>query len=89
VDLHPQSGQLAFREAGLFEDFQKHSLPATEAMKLVKSDGTICWDENDIKNIETGLSRDQPEIDRAALRHILLDATQHDSVSWNRRLVCV
>jgi hypothetical protein len=45
VDLHPESGQLALREAGLFEDFQKHSLPGADAMKLIKSDGRNVWDE--------------------------------------------
>ena len=76
VDLHPESGQLALREAGLFEDFLKHSVPAAEAMKLIKSDGRIFWDENDINNVETGHSRNRPEIDRATLRDILLDSIQ-------------
>jgi 2-polyprenyl-6-methoxyphenol hydroxylase-like FAD-dependent oxidoreductase len=49
VDLHPESGQLALREAGLFEASQNHSLPAAEAMKLIKSDGRIFWDEDDMK----------------------------------------
>lgn len=89
VDLHPKSGQLALREAGLFEDFQKHSLPAAEAMKLIKSDGRIFWDESDINNVETGHSRDRPEIDRAALRDILLDSIQPSSIQWGRKLVRV
>lgn len=45
VDLHRQMGQLALREAGLFDDFQEHSLPGAEAMKLIKSDGRVFWDE--------------------------------------------
>src|SRR5579871_2778190 len=65
VDLHPESGQLALHEAGLFQVFQKHSLPAAEAMKLIKSNGAICWDENDMSNPESGQLRDRPEIDRA------------------------
>ncbi|MCJ1456038.1 hypothetical protein MMC28_006395 [Mycoblastus sanguinarius] len=89
VDLHPGSGQLALREAGLFEEFQKHSLPAAEAMKLIKSDGRICWDENDMKNGETGHLRDRPEIDRARLRDILLDSIQPASIRWNKKLVRV
>jgi 2-polyprenyl-6-methoxyphenol hydroxylase-like FAD-dependent oxidoreductase len=89
VDLHPESGQLALREAVLFEDFQKHALPAAEAMKLIKSDGRIFWDENDMKNVETGHSRNRPEIDRAKLRDILLDSIQPDSIQWNRKLIRV
>jgi 2-polyprenyl-6-methoxyphenol hydroxylase-like FAD-dependent oxidoreductase len=89
VDLHPESGQLALHEAGLFEDFQKHSLPGAEAMKLIKSDGRTFWDENDMKRIETGHSRNRPEIDRATLRDILLDSVQPASIQWNRKLVRV
>ncbi|CAF9932171.1 hypothetical protein IMSHALPRED_008820 [Imshaugia aleurites] len=89
VDLHREMGQLALREAGLFEDFQKHSLPAAEAMKLVKSDGRVFWDENDASRGETGLPGDRPEIDRAKLRDILLDSIQPDSIQWNRKLVRV
>ena len=89
VDLHPQSGQLALQEAGVFEDFQKFSLPEAESQKLIKSNGTIFWDENNTKNTESGYSRNKPEIERAALRDILLDATRADSISWNRRLLSV
>ena len=89
VDLHREMGQLALREAGLFEAFQKNSLPGAEAMKLVKSDGKVFWDENDSSNAETGNSGDRPEIDRAKLRDILLDSIQPDSIRWNKKLVRV
>ena len=89
MDLHPQSGQLALQEAGVFQDFQKFSLPEAESQKLIKSNGIICWDENNSKNTESGYSRNKPEIERAALRDILLDATRADSISWNRRLLSV
>ncbi|RAL62680.1 hypothetical protein DID88_004523 [Monilinia fructigena] len=46
IDLHADMGQRALREAGLFEEFLKHSLPEADYMKLVKADGTIVWDEN-------------------------------------------
>lgn len=87
VDLHRGTGQRALREAGLFEEFQKHSLPAAEAMKLVKSDGRVLWDENDASRGETGHAGDRPEIDRAKLRDILLDSIQPESIQWNKKLV--
>lgn len=74
MDLHRQMGQLALREAGVFDDFQEHSLPGAEAMKLIKSDGRVFWDENDSNNAASGHSGDQPEIDRARLRDILVDS---------------
>jgi 2-polyprenyl-6-methoxyphenol hydroxylase-like FAD-dependent oxidoreductase len=89
IDLHANSGQLALHEAGLFEEFLKHSLPAAESQKLIKSDGRIMWDENNTKNPETGPSRNRPEIDRSTLRDILLDSIQPGSIQWNRKLVRV
>lgn len=90
VDLHGDSGQIVLREAGLFDEFQKHACPAAEAMKLVKSDGTVCWDENNKNNVEaSGQSRDRPEVDRAALRDILLDSVNPGSIQWNRKLIRV
>lgn len=89
MDLHRESGQLALREAGLFEDFQKHSLPGAEAMKLVKSDGRVLWDENNSDKVKSDESRERPEIDRAKLRDILLDSLQPDIIQWNRKLIRV
>ncbi|KAH7409171.1 hypothetical protein BKA64DRAFT_389111 [Cadophora sp. MPI-SDFR-AT-0126] len=89
VDLHANSGQRALKEAGLFEEFQKHSLPGAEAMKLVKFDGTVCWDENDMNGLEVSQSRDRPEIDRSQLRDILLDSLKPDSVHWGKKLLRV
>ena len=89
VDLHPQSGQMALREAELFEEFQKRSLPAAEAMKLIKSDGTVCWDENSVQAIKAGHSRDQPEIDRGVLRDMLLNSVDLESIHWDKKLIRV
>ena len=89
MDLHRDMGQLALREAGLFGEFQKHSLPAAETMKLVKSDGRVMWDENDMNSAGVDYSRDRPEIDRSRLRDLLLDSIHPDSIQWNRKLLRV
>ena len=89
IDLHPESGQLALRKAGLFKEFEKHLLPGAEAMKLIKSDGTVRWDENNMEGVETGPARNRPEIDRNTLRTILLDSIDPASIHWGRKLVRV
>ena len=89
MDLHPQSGQLALREAGVFEAFQEHALPAVEEMKLTKSDGSICWDQNDMKTMESRHLRERPEIDRTALRGILLDFIKLGCVQWNKKFLYI
>lgn len=91
IDLHADMGQRALREAGLIEEFQKHSLPEADSMKLVKADGTIAWDENE-KDEEKDFirqSRDRPEIDRARLRDILIDSVEPDSIQWNSKIARV
>ncbi|KAF7858927.1 hypothetical protein EAF04_008968 [Stromatinia cepivora] len=91
IDLHGDMGQRALREAGLIEEFQKHSLPEADSMKLVKADGTVVWDENE-KDEEKDLlrqARDCPEIDRARLRDILLDSVEPDSIQWNSKIIGV
>ena len=85
LDLHEDMGQLALKEAGLFEEFEKHAIPGAEAMKLVRSDGSVPWDENVI----AGPSRNQPEIDRTKLREILLDSVEPGSIQWGKKLVRV
>ncbi|KAF7924929.1 uncharacterized protein EAE98_007017 [Botrytis deweyae] len=91
IDLHADMGQRALREAGLMEEFQKHSLPDADSMKLVKADGTIAWDENnnDDESDSIRQARDRPEIDRARLRDILLDSVEPDSIRWNSKIVSV
>ena len=89
IDLHPESGQLALREAGLFEEFEKHLLPGAEAMKLIRSNGAVRWDENSMEGIETGPARNRPEIDRTTLRTILLDSIDPASIHWGKKLVRV
>lgn len=89
IDLHAETGQLALRDAGLLEEFQKHSLPGADAMKLVKSDGRVLWDENLASQSDTAQLRNRPEIDRSKLRDILLDSLQPEVIVWNKKLLSV
>ncbi|KAH8812510.1 hypothetical protein F5884DRAFT_670481 [Xylogone sp. PMI_703] len=88
LDLHAEMGQLALREAGLFEAFQKACRPSAEAMKLVKKDGTVPWDENKME-LPAELSRNRPEIDRRDLRDLLLDGINPEAIQWNKKLLRV
>ncbi|GLI72760.1 hypothetical protein PoHVEF18_000942 [Penicillium ochrochloron] len=95
LDLHPRAGQAALKAAGLFDEFRKHSRPEGEAMKLIKPDGSILWDDN--KTIASqatqrqvdGEGRDRPEIDRVKLRDILLSSLEEGTVKWGKKLMRV
>ncbi|KIY02499.1 uncharacterized protein Z520_00964 [Fonsecaea multimorphosa CBS 102226] len=89
VDLHPRGGQLALHHAGLTEEFKKLSRPEGEAMKLLKYDGTIVYDENTTGNARPEEYADRPEIDRTKLRQLLLNSLEPGTVVWNKKLQSV
>jgi 2-polyprenyl-6-methoxyphenol hydroxylase-like FAD-dependent oxidoreductase len=89
LDLHPDGGQLALREAGLWDQFAKHARPESDVLKIVNLDGTVLWDGNgnDKREIQAGKEFDgRPEIDRGALRKILLAALEPGRLKWGKKL---
>jgi 2-polyprenyl-6-methoxyphenol hydroxylase-like FAD-dependent oxidoreductase len=85
LDLHPKAGQAALLEAGLIEEFRKHSRPEGDANKHVRFDGHIFWDDDQLTEEWKGDER-KPEIDRDVLRSILLDSIEPRRIQWNRRI---
>ncbi len=74
LDLHPGTGQMALKEAGLFDEFQKYArYEATAASVLDKTGKTL---------LKAGEGRDAPEIDRVQLRSILLDSVPSNKIMW-------
>jgi 2-polyprenyl-6-methoxyphenol hydroxylase-like FAD-dependent oxidoreductase len=88
LDLHERTGQQALREAGLYEKFLKLSRPEGEAMKLVKYDGTVLFDEN-TQDTRAAEVSGRPEIDRKVLRQMLVDSVYPASIKWGKKLVKV
>ena len=78
LDLHPETGQLALRAAGLFDTFQQHARYEDTVFSIADKSGN--------KVVELGQGRDAPEIDRSALRQILLDAVPKDKIKWGHVL---
>ena len=79
LDLHPKTGQHALKEAGLFEEFQKHARYDDTVFSLADKLGN--------RLLEVGQGRDAPEIDRSQLRQILLDSIPEEKVKWGHALV--
>jgi 2-polyprenyl-6-methoxyphenol hydroxylase-like FAD-dependent oxidoreductase len=75
LDLHLGSGQRAIKEAGLFEEFKKYGRYGDATIhKLFNHKGE--------KVFEFGEGRDAPEIDRWALRKVLLSGIPKEKVRW-------
>ncbi len=79
LDLHETSGLEALRRAGLMEAFYGHYRPEAGKMRVVDEKARIRMDDHANTNYED----QRPEIDRAPLRTILLDALAPGTVVWN------
>lgn len=89
LDLHPQTGQLALREAGLWTHFLKYARPESDVMKIVTLEGEVLWDENgvDKQQVKEEEKFDgRPEIDRTALMQILFENLKPGQVHFGRKL---
>lgn len=83
LDLHVESGQLALREAGLYEQFRRLTRPQAEAMRVMDKAGTVFIDQAPPDSSDDS---GRPEIDRTELRALLLDSLHPGRVVWGHRL---
>jgi 2-polyprenyl-6-methoxyphenol hydroxylase-like FAD-dependent oxidoreductase len=79
LDLHPESGQKALIEANLFDQAKPLLRYDAQDTKIMDKFGNVPLD------MKEG-DRDRPEIDRIALRKLLLDSVESGTVSWDRNL---
>src|ERR1044072_254657 len=80
--LHPESGQQALAEAGLAGRFRSRARPEGEEHRILDPTGrTLIHHEP-----RPGSSSGRPEIDRSALRDLLLDSLPRGTVVWRHRL---
>jgi 2-polyprenyl-6-methoxyphenol hydroxylase-like FAD-dependent oxidoreductase len=83
LDIHDDSGQVALRAAGLLEEFERHVHAQGQAVRIADKTGSILLDEQDESD------RGRPEIDRAALRDLLVASLDPGRIVWDHRLTGV
>jgi 2-polyprenyl-6-methoxyphenol hydroxylase-like FAD-dependent oxidoreductase len=81
LDMHVESGQAALRDAGLFEGFQRLTLEGGDAMRILDKQGVV--------RMADGSNGERPEIDRGALRDLLLSALPDGLIHWGKRVTAV
>lgn len=85
LDLHPESGQKALKEAGLFDEFAKYARAEGSALRLLSPAGDVLLDAKG-----DGPRADmRPEIDRRELRDLLIKSLEPDTIKWEKKLVNV
>ena len=78
LDLHPGSGQMALRQAGLDTEFRAIARYEDQGMRFCDKTGQIVSQKDE--------GGDRPEVDRAALRQMLLDSLEPGTVNWGHRV---
>lgn len=80
LDIHDHNGQLAIKDAGLFEEFLGIVYPGGQQSRVLDKSGKVLLDEPDDG------SGGRPEVPRGELRRILLDSLPTESVRWGHKL---
>ncbi|MET8910372.1 FAD-dependent monooxygenase [Micromonospora sp. NPDC004551] len=83
LDLHPESGQRALTDAGLAGGFRSEARPEGEEHRILDPAGRTLVHHKP----QSGSFSGRPEIDRGALRDLLLDSLPAGTVMWRHRLV--
>ncbi|WNG47106.1 FAD-dependent monooxygenase [Archangium minus] len=81
LDLHPESGQVAVKRAGLEAEFRALARYEDQGMRVMDKQGTLLIDNPE--GMEEG---ERPEIDRVVLRRMLLDSLPEGMVRWGHKL---
>ncbi|WP_316797899.1 NAD(P)/FAD-dependent oxidoreductase [Pedobacter frigidisoli] len=84
LDLHEGTGLEAIKRAGLLDEFYKYHRPTASKMLLVDKSLDVKFNDH---NFTTVTAETRPEIDRAPLREMLLNALAPDTVIWDSQFV--
>jgi 2-polyprenyl-6-methoxyphenol hydroxylase-like FAD-dependent oxidoreductase len=80
LDIHHHNGQLALKDAGLYERFLALVHQGGEAHRVLDAQGAVLLDEPD-----DGLGH-RPEVRRGDLRRLLLESLPRESVVWGKKV---
>lgn len=90
LDLHEESGLAAIAEAGLLEEFKKNYMSGADRMKIMNEQAEVFYSDHNHKPEENfGQEHFRPEISRGALRKILLESLESETVVWDSHFVAM
>lgn len=84
LDMHAQSGQAALRHAALFDEFRALASDEADHMRVMDRAGALRYEDD-----SHGDAHGRPEIDRGALKRILIDSLPEGTIRWGAKVVAV
>jgi 2-polyprenyl-6-methoxyphenol hydroxylase-like FAD-dependent oxidoreductase len=90
LDMHDGSGMAALRKAKLLDEFKKNFRPGADRTFIVNERAEVFFSDHETQPAEDFGNKDfRPEIDRSALRKILLESLQPGTVVWDSRFTAM
>lgn len=80
LDIHTYNGQLALKSAGLYEPFLSLIIEGADAKRVCDKDG------NRLLEWPASGGDGRPEVERGALRNLLLESLPADTIRWGHKL---
>src|SRR5580658_7263670 len=81
LDIHDFNGQLALKDAGLFDAFRALIHAGGEALRVLDRRGAVLLEDPD-----TG---GRPEVRRGDLRRLLLESLPAGAVQWGKKVAAI
>ncbi|WIB68146.1 NAD(P)/FAD-dependent oxidoreductase [Curtobacterium sp. MCBD17_035] len=84
LDIHTATGQEALRQAGVFDQFRALVRHGGEATRVMDRHARLLVDESEVDG-----GNGRPEVERQALRQLLVDALEPGTIRWGAKVTGV
>jgi 2-polyprenyl-6-methoxyphenol hydroxylase-like FAD-dependent oxidoreductase len=84
LDIHTDTGQIALRAAGLYDQFLAHTIAGAEATRVMDKTARVFIDRPELDG-----GNGRPEIKRTVLRQLFIDSLEAGTIHWGSKVVAV
>lgn len=80
LDIHDYNGQLAIKDANLYDEFLKIIIPGADAHRILDKNANLLHED-----LDRGMGN-RPEVDRGDLRQMLINSLPENMIHWGHKV---